>query len=199
MPSAQLTAVYLVITIFVLPLVFYFIHRHFLPKAIPGIAHNLSSTNTIWGDVPALLSHIKQHQTASTFGTTQHASLNSPLIQLFVRPFRKSTVFLSDYREIRDILTKRHAKGEFDRSRTFYDWFSGTVPGHSIIMPTTDKFKKQSQLLAETMSTKFLHDVASDHLYIGARNLVELWERKRVLSSGMAFEAADDVTSLAME
>ena len=52
--------------------------------------------------------------------------LNSPIVQVFMRPFGKPWVILCDFREARDI--QMYRTNDFDRARMLEDMFGVLVP-----------------------------------------------------------------------
>lgn len=175
----------------------YCLRQSMVQQPISGIPHNRSSAHTILGDALGMLGHFKKQKTVWDWTSIQAANLNSPVIQLFIRPFGNPIVFLFDIREGQDIQTRR--THEFDRSKFFGDLFAGTIPNHSIRMPTNEKFKKQRRLLMDTMSNRFLTEVAGPHVVKASQDLVELWTEKARLTDGHAFAANEDIAHFAME
>ena len=136
----------------------YVIYRAALPRPIPGIPYNKDAAKHIMGDVPEFLKYVKDNQgEALNWWHRQIEKHNSPIIQLFLRPFAPPIVIVADFREAQDVLLRRHK--EFDRSDAFEDIFSGTLPYHHIAQKTTDKIKAQKRLLSDTMMPPFLNEV----------------------------------------
>ncbi|KAI0124990.1 cytochrome P450 [Xylariales sp. AK1849] len=175
----------------------YVVYRAALPRPIAGIPYHKNSTTRILGDAPAMVRHIQRCGTVFDWMTEQAVELNSPIYQLFLRPFSKPAVFVTDPREAQDILLRR-AK-DFDRSQFFRDVFGGTVPHNHVIQPTNDKFRQGRRLLADTMATPFLNSVAAPLLHRHSLNLMELWRVKNAAAAGHAFWAADDLNHFALD
>jgi hypothetical protein len=141
-------------------LLFFLVYRAALPRVIPGIPYNQESANRLLGDVPELLGHIKDSGGQVLAWWQQQAKKhNSSIIQLFLRPFARPFVVVSDFRETHDILL--HRQKEFDRSDFFQDIFGGVLPYHHIGHATTDKVKAQKRLLAGTMMPAFLNEASN--------------------------------------
>ena len=88
---------------------------------------------------------------------SQSVALNSPIVQLFLRPFQKPWVIITDFRESQDILLRRTR--EFDRSDFLGDVFVGLVPEFHISKKSTDeKFKSNRNLIKDLMTPAFLHE-----------------------------------------
>lgn len=95
--------------------VIYLLYRSLLPKPIPGIPCNDAATKSLLGDLPALIRTGRQDP--HNWLAEQCIALNSPVIQAFMRPFRRPWIILTDYQEANDIMTRRTR--EFDRSDFF--------------------------------------------------------------------------------
>lgn len=102
---------------------FYALYRAALPKPIPGIPYHEASAKSVLGDAPAMLRHKNKNATVFDWMTAQTLELNEPVVQLFLKPFSKPVVVVTDQREIQDVVLRR-AK-EFDRSTFFKDAFGG--------------------------------------------------------------------------
>ncbi|KAI0126333.1 cytochrome P450 [Xylariales sp. AK1849] len=175
----------------------YLLYQWALPKPIPGIPYNKDATSHVLGDVPGLLKEIQ-----STDGTflswmlNQVQRLNSPMIQIFIRPLGRPVVVLSDFRESQDILMRRK---EFDRSVIHREFFSGLAPHHHIHEPTNRVWKAHRRLLQDLMSPSFLHNVAGPVIYANASNLIKLWELKMNVANTRPFNANDDIYHAALD
>jgi hypothetical protein len=150
----------------------YIVYHSALPRPIAGITYHKDSATRILGDAPAMIKHKQRYGTVFDLMTQQAVELNSPIFQLFLRPFSKPTVFITDPREAQDILLCRTK--DFDRPKFFEDVFGGTVPYNHVIQPTNEKFRQGRRLLADTMATPFLNRVAAPLLHRHSLNLMEL-------------------------
>jgi len=138
----------------------YLSYRWALVKPIPGIPFNESAANTILGDVPDFMKWIKRTSQTYTWISHQNVKLNSPIVQVFVRPFSKPWVVISDFRETQDICLRRTK--EFDRSNFFGDVFVGVIPDHHIDKLSKDlAFKRNRNLVNHLMAPAFLKNVGS--------------------------------------
>ena len=169
---------------------FYLAYRAALPRPIPGIPHHKSAANSLFGDIPGMLRYAASTKELVPWMCNQCVQLNSPIVQLFIRPFGRPMVFITDWRESQDILMRRK---EFDRSKLFGDIFRGLIPKSFVIMPTNDTFRHQRRLLANTMSPAFLHQVAAPSIYNAALDLIELWRLKIKLAGSHPFLAISDI------
>ncbi|OLN81291.1 Beta-amyrin 11-oxidase [Colletotrichum chlorophyti] len=124
------------------------------------------------------------------------ADFDSPIYQIFLRPFGQPTVVLSDFREAQDICMRRK---EFDRGQSLKDLFRGSSPNHHITLSTDDKWKAHRRLLQDLMSPPFLRDVAAPEIYTNVLNLVSLWNEKTRVADGRPFDADLDIHYAALD
>ncbi|KAH6645266.1 cytochrome P450 [Truncatella angustata] len=175
----------------------YLLYQWALPKPIPGIPYNVDSSRKILGDIPALLGEISgTDKTFMNYVRKQVDQHNSPIIQLFLRPFGKPMVILSDFRESQDILMRRK---EFDRSNFMEELFQGVAPEHHIMMPTNDVWKAHRRLLQDLMSPPFLNHVAGPVLHANVLELIKLWRMKADIAGNRPFSATDDIYDAALD
>ena len=174
----------------------YLAYRAALPRPIPGIAYHKSAANSLFGDIPSMLRHLTTDKSIINWFPLQCAELNSPIVQLFIRPLGRPMVFLADWRETQDILTHRK---EFDRSKYFADILGGMLPKAFITMQTNDTFRHQRRLVASTMSPSFLNQVSAPRIYDTVLDLVELWHSKIELVGNHPFPASSDIHHVALD
>ncbi|KAJ8132968.1 hypothetical protein O1611_g656 [Lasiodiplodia mahajangana] len=168
-----------------------------LPKPIPGIPYNKEATTNLFGDIPSLFAFIaKTGEPPLAWMLQQSQQLQSPIIQVFVRPFAQPRVVLCDFREGQDILMRRK---DFDRSPTMGDLFSGLVPHHHIHQSTNAIWKSNRRLLQDLMSPKFLNNVAGPVIHRNALNLIRLWHSKAALAGGRPFDGSEDIYHAALD
>lgn len=175
----------------------YILYRSALPRPIPGIPYHRESATRIIGDALGMVQHNQKHGTVTDWWTLQGIKLNSPIFQLFLKPFSKPMVFVLDPRETLDVLLRRSK--DFDRSEFFADLFVGEIPNHHIVQPTNDKFRRGRRLLADTMSAGFLASIAAPSLHKHTLELMDLWRTKNKLAAGHAFWVADDINHFALD
>jgi hypothetical protein len=175
----------------------YLIYRAALPRPIPGIPYHKASARSILGDIPAMVKHTQETSQVFDWMVAQCVQLNSPIVQVFVRPLGRPFVILADFREGQDILMRRMK--EFDRSNYFGDLFLGLLPDHHISLPSNETFKKQRRLLADTMSPSFLQEVAAPQIYATTLDLLELWRLKSALAKGHPWSAPPDIYHTALD
>lgn len=134
--------------------VLFFLRLAALPRPIPGIPYNKHSARRILGDIPDIVrtKHLRD------WTAQQCIKLDSPMVQVFPRPFSAPWVIVSDFREAQDILLRRSK--EFDRSDVNHDIFGGVIPNHHIAMKSSDhRFKYNKLLVKDLMSPGFLNEV----------------------------------------
>ncbi|KAG9580951.1 cytochrome P450, partial [Aureobasidium melanogenum] len=181
----------------------YLVYRAALHRPIPGIPYNKETAGTILGDLPEFLNYVKENDgQAVNWWHMQLEKHDSPIIQLFLRPFGRPTVIVADFREAQDVLLRRSK--EFDRSKAFNNAFSGVLPHHHISQKTTEKVKAQKRLLADTMSASFLNEashnnVAAPHIHEATLDLVRLWNLKADLAKDHPFEAHEDIAHTTLD
>ena len=138
-------------------------YRWLLPNPIPGISYNHDAARNLFGDLPAWNDYTKKTGERLSWLPLQSKKLNSPIIQIFVNPFNKPWVIITDFRESQDILLRRTK--EFDRSDLLGNLFKGVGPDHHISMKTTNpQFKVHRKLIQHLMTPAFLNQVCPANL-----------------------------------
>lgn len=125
-----------------------------LPKPIPGIPYNSCSAKSFFGDAHDM----KKAQGVRFWMLDQFVRHNSPIAQVFVGPFEKPRVLVSDFKEAYDVLVRRSQ--EYDKSSLTSDSFSGVVPASLISMKSKNsRLKHNKELLRDLMTPSFLNAV----------------------------------------
>lgn len=133
----------------------------------------------------------KTKQTVSFFAS-HCVELNSPVTQIFIRPFlSKPWVIITDSREAQDILLRRTR--EFDRGEIFGHPFRIVVPHAGAGHRTTSHWRESRRLMADTMSPGFLRNVAGPHNHSDVRSVIQLWKAKGAAAKGRPFDIASDL------
>lgn len=172
-------------------------YRWALPRPIPGIPYNKEAVKSIFGDASSMVAHTSKTQEMFSWMVQQNIKLNSPIVQLFIRPFGKPWVVIADYREAQDIMVRRTR--EFDRSKFFGEVSGKISPKSHFCMPTNSEFRQHRKWLQGVMGMGFLHDTAAPHIYEAGIDLLQLWEQKLRLANNRPFGAADDLYRTAMD
>lgn len=179
-------------------IIFYELYVHLLTKPIPGIPYNKGAANSLFGDMPSLAQHAAATgEPMDWFRQQAEKHRPSPLCQVFVRPFAKPFVLLSDFRELQALMLTR-AK-DFDRSRLFRDILGGAGVHHHILKKTDADWRAQRKLLNDLMTPAFLHNVAAPHVCNAIGNIIELWEAKARIAEGRPFNIELDAYYLALD
>ncbi|KAF4820912.1 Cytochrome P450 monooxygenase TRI13 [Colletotrichum siamense] len=173
------------------------LYRRALPRPYIGIPYNEESAQRILGDLPGLLSHFKKTKEIASFSFQQCRNLDSPIVQIFLRPFSRPFIFIDDPQETEDILLRRTR--EFDRAPSTIAFFEPLVPEASMVKLSNPAFKEQRRLWQDVMSPQFLRKVVAPNVHRCASELVELWSRKCALASEHPFKALDDLELAAFD
>ncbi|KAG5962299.1 hypothetical protein E4U58_003934 [Claviceps cyperi] len=178
-------------------LVFLFLlygYKSILPKPIPGIPYN--EDIGILGDLPALLKAMKSGSIRPWLWATPGRH-NSPITQVFLSPFSKPFVILSDYYECYDILVRRTK--EFDRASYHIDEFLPFMPDHRVAMMSSDPRLKANRELVKGLMSQGILSSNAPVIYEKARHLIGLWKTKMDAAQGRPFAALDDLRELSWE
>lgn len=176
------------------------VHRAYcwlLPKPLPGIPYNVEATKSILGDIPSLVAEVSRTKDLMTWLLHQSQRHNAPLTQVFIHPFGKPYLLLSDMRESQDILL--HRIKEFDRSSDMFDIFSGPFPKFHIHMRTGPEWKSHRKILQDLMTPSFLENVAAPAIYDSMLEATKLWTEKARLAPEKAFSAGADIHIAALD
>ncbi|KAI8312741.1 Cytochrome P450 monooxygenase TRI13 [Colletotrichum sp. SAR11_240] len=170
-------------------LTLYSLYRWLLPKPIPGIAYNPEATASLLGDAPAMIKEVAVTGEFRVWCAKQVVKMNSPLCQIFIKPFSKPWVLVADFREAKDILTRRR---EFDKSSFLSDGMACMGYFHGIYT-TGDKFKANRQLIQDLMTSSFLDNHVGPAVLNKGLELVELWRLRAKLARGRPFSVRKDL------
>jgi cytochrome P450 len=134
-----------------------------------------------------------QKETKEVFSYMRKLALDlkAPVFQMFMRPFGKPWVILTDFREAFDICATR--KEEFDRSAFTGEVFGPIVPESHIQFLTDDRWRAHRNLMRDTMSNSFVSEVIGPRIHKYVAELVSLWHDKARLAQGRPFDAESDV------
>ncbi|RSL42925.1 hypothetical protein CEP54_015300 [Fusarium duplospermum] len=164
------------------------------PKPIPGIPHNVEAAKSLLGDIPEFRADPNRRE----WWASQVVKHQSPMVQVFLRPFSRPLVFVADHWEATDIMTRRLK--EFDRSDETVNTFVGVAPAHHINMRSSNpQFKRNKELIRDLMSVNFLQDVSAPEMYQKFALLVDLWTSKLRLAKGRPFNVCEDIHHAALD
>ncbi|KAK2038885.1 cytochrome P450 [Colletotrichum somersetense] len=176
-------------------LALYSLYRWLLPKPIPGIAYNPEAKASLLGDAPAMVKEVAVTGEFSKWCAKQVVRMNSPLCQIFVRPLSKPWVLVADFREAKDILTRRR---EFDKSSFLSDGMACMGYFHGIYT-TGDKFKSNRRLIQDLMTSSFLENHVGPAVLNKGLELVELWRLRAKLARGRPFSVRNDLEYISLD
>lgn len=172
-----------------LALLFY-VYKHAYPRPYPYIPYHPSSAKRLSGDLPGLIQAVKTSRDPAKHLFQQNRALNSPVVQVFLRPFSKPTILINDVREVKDILGRRTR--EFDRAPSTRNAFRPIIPHASLVKATGAEFKDQRRFWEGVMGTSFLRRVAAPRIHRIAQDLVDLLRTKATIADGRPFYMFDD-------
>jgi hypothetical protein len=173
-------------------IILYLVYQWALPKPLAGIPYNKASSQRLLGDIPEMMVAIQKTDSLWPWVASLPTRYNSPIFQIWARPFSAPWVMLYDFRESQDILLRRTK--EFDRSPLLTDLFSGILPDHHISKLSADpKFKHNRALLKDLMTPRFLHEVAAPQIYSTVETLLDLWNKKLEIAKGHPFSGESDL------
>ncbi|KAI8626380.1 cytochrome P450 [Xylariaceae sp. FL1651] len=196
--ASHSTLAYTILIILATSLSLFLLYRAALPKPLPGIPYHAASAHNIFGDVPAMLSHIANEDgTFISYLVQSLEKLDAPLVQVFIKPFSKPLLILSDYVEAHDMMV--HRTKEFDRSTSSGDLVRGLGPDHHIHLKTTPKWRSQRRLVQDLMTPSFLNKVAGPALYQKVCELLDLWRAKSKIANGKPWVAAEDIDNVSLD
>ncbi|KAI2616898.1 cytochrome P450 [Hypomontagnella submonticulosa] len=166
----------------------YALYRWLLPKPIPGIPYNPKATTMLFGDAPDMVREVSVTGELRVWCAKQVKKLNSPIVQVFIVPFSKPWVLVADFREARDILTRRK---EFDKSSFLIDGMAPMGDFHGIYK-TGEAFKANRQLIQDLMTSTFLNNLVGPAAHAKGLELIKLFETKMKLANDRPFSVKSD-------
>lgn len=132
----------------------YAVYQAALPKPLPGIPYNPKSAQRFFGDVPLF----KKAKYRRQWLWNQPREHGGPVSQVFLFPFRRPTVLVTDYREVVDICSRRSR--EFDRGTRNKECIGVVAPNFHFTMQTADpQLQFNKKLIRDLMAPKFLKEV----------------------------------------
>lgn len=110
--------------------------------------------------------------------------MNSPIGQVFVNPFGRPWILLSDLHEVKEILA--HRRGEWDTAHFLADGLASFENFHGRFL-TGPAFRANRQLTKELMGTRFLRDHGGLATFRASVELTRLFDAKAILAQGRPF------------
>ncbi|KAJ9610809.1 hypothetical protein H2200_005586 [Cladophialophora chaetospira] len=174
------------------------VYQRAKPRPIPGIPYNLEALKSVLGDVPSIVEWKRQHGEQRRWYQAQAGKLNSPIVQVFTKPFYKPQVVLVDHKEIHDIFHRRHR--EFDKGYKEAEAFGGIIPDELLSYKlASSEYRYHKELMKDLMLPAFLQKVNAPEIYAKAMLLVDLWQVKAKIAGGRPFSGKDDVHKAALD
>lgn len=170
-------------------LAFYFLYSWLLPKPLPGIAYNPEATRSLWGDVPALNQYLSANGEFSSWLGEQCLKLSSPVVQIFIHPFRMPWILVADFDEAQDILMRRN---DFEKPQFLIDGLAALDDFHARYKTADERFRSRRQLRQDLMAPKFLNNYIGPFAHHKGLELVRLFETKARLANGRPFRMRED-------
>ncbi|GKT64942.1 cytochrome P450 [Colletotrichum tofieldiae] len=168
------------------------VYLRLLPKPIPGIPCNKDSATRLLGDAQYFIDLDKAGEFWVKFFTDLLARHKTPIAQYFPGPFESTHIVIGDYRETRDLMTKRSK--DFGRGYKNNATWQGLFPEHFIAMDDFHpSFKDAKFLTKDLMTPSFLHGVSAPASYKTVMNFIKLWKVKAAMAHGLPFDAAEDL------
>ncbi|KAK4506666.1 hypothetical protein PRZ48_000398 [Zasmidium cellare] len=169
----------------------YLLSRAALPTPLPGIPYVPGSEKNILGNLPFALQHVKTAGRFSSYFYKPAEDLQTPLLQLFMRPFGRPWILLCDGREAQDLMTRR--AHEFEYADFAIDLHRATWPNTLASLKTNDRWRANRRMLGETSTSKYVNSVGLRAMREGAQELVELLKLKTRLAGGEVFDVREDL------
>ncbi|PTB44227.1 hypothetical protein M441DRAFT_65994 [Trichoderma asperellum CBS 433.97] len=165
-----------------------------LPKPLPGIPYNSKSAQRFFGDVP----FFKKAKYRRQWLWNQPREHGVPVSQVFLFPFRRPTVLVTDYREVVDICSRRSK--EFDRGTRNKECIGVVAPNFHFTMQTADpQLQFHKKLIRDLMAPKFLKEASAPQIYEKAIALIALWKLKAFKGYGRPFSVSSDLYSATLD
>jgi hypothetical protein len=168
-----------------------------LPKPLPNIPYTAKSRWRFFGDALDFVQYNKDTGEGFRWFATKAAELKSPIFQVFLAPFSRPIVVVTDIQELIDMSTRRTR--EFDRGGFLTGWVGILFPEGTISMPSHEKFKDQRNIWSSTMTSQFLNATSARTIHEHGKNLVRLWTNKIGLAVGRPFEVSDDLKQVTFD
>ena len=167
----------------------YLLYLWLLPKPLPGIAHNPAATKSLRGDEPALTRYLASNGEFSSWLGEQCLALQSPVVQIFIQPFKMPWILVADFHEAQDILMRRT---DFDKPQFLIDGLAALGDFHARYRTGEEGFRARRQLRQDLMAPKFLNNYIGPFAYKKGVELVELFGKKTELADGRPWRMRED-------
>lgn len=176
----------------------YLLVQRAYPRPLAGIPYNRDAARRLTGDLPEVAAFGKRGGSFRLWFLEQATRHGSAITQVFLCPFLRPAIIVSDYREVHDILSHRDGV-DFKRGKKV-DAFRGILPHAFPAMETFDPlFKPSRDLARDLMTPSILNSINAPRIHDVTMSLVELWASKARLAGGKPFDVSDDVSEFSFD
>jgi len=176
----------------------YLVIQRAYPRPLAGIPYNRDAARRLTGDLGEVAAFGKRGGSFRLWFLEQATRHGSAITQVFLCPFLRPAVIVSDYREVHDILSHRDGV-DFKRGKKV-DAFRGILPHAFPAMETFDpRFKPSRDLARDLMTPSILNSVNAPRIHDVTMSLVELWTLKARLAGGKPFDVSDDISEFSFD
>ncbi|KAH7372015.1 cytochrome P450 [Pyrenochaeta sp. MPI-SDFR-AT-0127] len=173
----------------------YLFYEWMLPKPYPGIPYDSKAARRLLGDCPEMLREVGLTREIHIWLLKKVTELQEPLCQVFVQPFAKPWIVLSDSVEAQNVMTRRPEFERSDFDRTSLSALDGFHSRHQM----GDVWKRTRAWLQDLLSPGFLNNIVSPVLYESSLLLIEYWDKKVRLANDRPFDCNDDLDHFALD
>ncbi|KAK0641830.1 cytochrome P450 [Cercophora newfieldiana] len=143
---------------------------------LPGIPYNRDAATRLMGDLTEMKEWMAKGRMRYWF-LELAGRHGSAISQVFLGPFAKPAIVVSDYREVKDILSHRDAV-DFKRGLKT-SVFAGILPHSFAALETYDPgFKANRELMRDLMRPSTLSSLNAPHINRIAQDVVYIWRLK---------------------
>ncbi|OAL00812.1 cytochrome P450, partial [Phaeosphaeriaceae sp. SRC1lsM3a] len=174
----------------------YLFYEWLLPKPYPGIPYDKQAARRLLGDGPEMIREVGLTREVHIWLLKKVNEIQEPLCQqVFVQPFAKPWIILSDAVEAQNIMTRRPEFERSDFDRTSLSALDGFHSRHHM----GDVWKRTRAWLSDILSPQFLNETVSPVLYESSLLLIDYWDAKVGLARDLPFDANDDLDHFALD
>ncbi|KAF1999193.1 cytochrome P450 [Amniculicola lignicola CBS 123094] len=173
----------------------YLFYEWMLPKPYPGIPYDQKAARRLLGDGPEMLREVGLTREVHIWLLKKVTELQEPLCQVFIQPFAKPWIILSDSVEAQNVMTRRPEFERSDFDRTSLSALDGFHSRHQM----GDVWKRTRAWLQDLLSPGFLNNTVSPILYESSLLLIDYWDKKVRLANDRPFDCNDDLDHFALD
>jgi hypothetical protein len=175
--------------------ILYLFYEWMLPKPYPGIPYDQKAARRLLGDGPEMLREVGHTREVHIWLLKKVTELQEPLCQVFVQPFARPWIILSDSVEAQNVMTRRPEFERSDFDRTSLSALDGFHSRHQM----GDVWKRTRAWLQDLLSPGFLNNTVSPVLYESSLLLIDYWDKKVRLANDRPFDCNDDLDHFALD